>query len=128
MNRLMVYLDAIRDHLDLHQLPPVALLRVGVRSNPVSVQLDVDGLAEVARALLVWAGSLDEVTASIWRAPGSGSVHLEVYGRTPCGIPVEVYGYVEFDADVFPDMPAEVRQDLPLFVLRQWDTTGEVAA
>lgn len=128
MNRLMVYLDTIRDHLDLHQLPPVASLRVGVRSNPVSVQLDVDGLAEVSRALLVWAGSLDEVRASIWRAPESGSVHLDVHGRTPCGVPVEVYGCVEFDADVFPDLPAQVRQDLPLFVLHQWDTTGEVAA
>ena len=56
------------------------------------------------------------------------SVHLSVTGRTPCGIPVLVYGGVSHDPAVFPDLPAGARQDMPVFQLRQWSRPGEVAA
>ncbi|GAB3709379.1 hypothetical protein GCM10027598_14450 [Amycolatopsis oliviviridis] len=128
MNRLMVFLDAIRDHLDSFALPPTASVRVGVGPDPITVQLDSDRLEDVARGLLTWAASLDDVTASLWRPAGGGSVHLEPSGRTPCGIPVVVYGSVWFDEATFPDLPAGMRQEMPVFVLRQWNTPGEVAA
>jgi hypothetical protein len=55
-------------------------------------------------------------------------VHLSVTGRTPCGIPVDVYSGVAYDAAVFPDLPAGARQDMPVFQLRQWSRPWEVAA
>ena len=130
MNTLMVFLDAIRDHLDLHQLPPVASLVIGDRpGRPVSVQLGARGdLAEVAGGLLRWASTLDGVAASIWRVPEGGSVHLSIQGRMPCGVPVDVYGGVRFEETVFPDLPAGTRQDLPVFVLHTWARPEGVAA
>ncbi|RSM81393.1 hypothetical protein DL991_07595 [Amycolatopsis sp. WAC 01375] len=127
MNRLLVFLDAIRDHLDEHVLPPAALVSVSSHLDPISVQLDVTKLDAVASALLRWVSTLDTVTGSIVRAPGD-SVVLSVAGRTPCGVPVKVYGVAEYDPDVFLDLPARVRQDLPIAVLRGWAATGEVAA
>jgi hypothetical protein len=46
----------------------------------------------------------------------------------PCGVPVRVYGAVDFSEDLFPDLPAGSRQDMPVFVLRQWTRPGEAAA
>ncbi|KDN19466.1 hypothetical protein [Amycolatopsis rifamycinica] len=128
MNRLMVFLDTIRDHLDLHQLPPVATLTVRTWSDPLTVQLDAHRLSDVAGALLTWANTLDDVAASLWRTSDGDSVHLSITGRTPCGIPVHVYSGVHFDPAVFPDLPAGARQDMPVFQLRQWTRPGEVAA
>ncbi|MFF4597108.1 hypothetical protein [Amycolatopsis sp. NPDC001319] len=128
MNSLMIFLDAIRDHLDLHQLPPVASLDVTAWSRPITVQLDVDGLPEVARALVVWANTLDDVTASLWRVHEGVSVHLSILGRTSCGIPVRVYGAVPFEPSTFPDLPAGAKQTMPVHALRGWTTPGEVAA
>ncbi|WP_435832081.1 hypothetical protein [Amycolatopsis japonica] len=85
-------------------------------------------MTDVARSLVVWADSLENVSTSIWRVPHGGRVHLEVHGRTPCGIPVVVYGGVWFDEATFPDLPAGMRQEMPVFVLRQWNSPGEVAA
>ncbi len=128
MNRLMVLLDAIRDHLDSFALPPAASVRVGIGPDPITVQLDSRRLEDVARGLLTWANSLEDVKASLWRPEGGASVHLELTGRTPCGIPVVVYGGVWFDEATFPDLPAGMRQEMPVFVLRQWNSPGEVAA
>ncbi|MFI5583757.1 hypothetical protein ACIA5G_01880 [Amycolatopsis sp. NPDC051758] len=128
MNRLMVFLDTIRDHLDLHQLPPVATVTVRTWSDPLTVQLDAHRLPDVAGALLTWANTLDGVAAQLWRTRDGRSVHLSVTGRTPCGIPVLVYGGVSHDPAMFPDLPAGERQDMPVFQLRQWSRPGEVAA
>ncbi|WP_370934897.1 hypothetical protein [Amycolatopsis sp. cg13] len=128
MNRLMIFLDAIRDHLDLYQLPPVASLDVTAWSRPITVQLDAEGLSEVARALRVWAHTLDDVTANLWRVRDGVSVHLSITGRTPCGIPVRVYGAVPFDPSTFPDLPAGDTQEMPVSLLRDWTLPGEVAA
>lgn len=128
MNPVMIFLDAIRDHLDLHELPPVCSVTVTKWTDPIKVQLDTSDLAETARGLGVWANTLDEVVASLSRMPSGQSVHLRVCGRTPCGIPVEVYSGVPFSEDVFPDLPVGARQDMPLFVLRGWADAGEVAA
>jgi hypothetical protein len=128
VNRLMVFLDTIRDHLDLHQLPPVAALTVRTWSDPLTVQLDTHRLPDVAGALLTWANTLDDVSASLWRVHDGDSVHLSVGGRTPCGVPVHVYSGVAYDSATFPDLPAGQRQDMPVFQLRQWTRPGEVAA
>jgi hypothetical protein len=129
MNTTMVFLDAIRDHLDLHVFGPVSSVMVTSDSRPVAVQLGTArDLSGVASALVTWAGTLDDVSAEIWRTPPGSSVHLIVNGRMPCGVPVHVYGGVDFSEDVFPDLPAGSRQDMPVFVLRQWSRSGEVAA
>ncbi len=125
----MVFLDAIRDHLDLHVLGPVASVNVTSGPDPIWVQLGARReLPEVASALVTWAETLDEVSAQIWRTPAGTSVHLIVSGRMPCGVPVRVYGAVDFSEDLFLDLPAGSRQDMPVFVLRQWTRSGEVAA
>ncbi|OXM59956.1 hypothetical protein [Amycolatopsis vastitatis] len=128
MNRLMVFLDAIRDHLDSHHLPPAASVDVNAWSSPITVQLDVDGLPEVARALLVWSQTLEDVSARLWRLCDSKWVHISITGRTPCGIPVQVFGVVRFEPSTFPDLPAGAKQDMPVYLLRCWTTPGEVAA
>jgi hypothetical protein len=130
VNTFMIYLDAIRDHLDLHQLPETASLTIGGRpDHPVQIQLGTGGeLVELAGGLLSWGATLDGVTASIWRVPDGGSVHLSIQGRMPCGVPVDVYGGTPFDETAFPDLPAGVRQDMPVFVLRGWARPEGVAA
>ncbi|MEC3978620.1 hypothetical protein [Amycolatopsis sp. H20-H5] len=128
MNPLMVFLDAIRDHLDEHELPPASTVSVSTWSSPISVLLDVNRVAAVSSALLRWASTLDLVSASIMRTEVSGSVHLAVRGRTSCGVPIQVYGAVAFDDDLFPDLPRNIRQNLPLHTLRGWtDNEGAVA-
>ena len=130
MNTLMVFLDAIRDHLDLHHLPDVASLDIGSRpGRPVVVQLGTRGdLTALAGSLLRWTATLDEVSASIWRVPDGGSVHLSITGRMPCGVPVDVYGGTPFDETMFPDLPAGARQDMPVFVMHTWARPEGVAA
>ncbi|WP_328606255.1 hypothetical protein OG943_40970 [Amycolatopsis sp. NBC_00345] len=129
MNPVMIFLDAIRDHLDLHVLPPVSSIDITKWTNPITVQLDADDLAGVSRALLAWANTLDTVTAHIQRMKPGDSVHLSIYGRTPCGVLVKVYGGVPFAEDTFPDLPVGIKQDVPLFIMRRWaDSAGEVAA
>ncbi|VVJ15556.1 Uncharacterised protein [Amycolatopsis camponoti] len=128
MNRLMIFLDAIRDHLDSYQLPPAASVDVNAWSSPITVQLDVDGLPEVSRALLVWTQTLEDVSARLWRLVDGRWVHLSISGRTPCGIPVVVFGVVRFEPSTFPDLPAGAKQDMPVYLLRGWSSPGEVAA
>ncbi|OXM67919.1 hypothetical protein [Amycolatopsis vastitatis] len=128
MNRLMIFLDAIRDHLDSYQLPPAASVDVNAWSSPITVQLDVDGLAAVARALLVWSQTLEDISARLWRLVDGKWVHISITGRTPCGIPVLVFGVVRFEPSTFPDLPAGAKQDMPVYLLRGWSTPGEVAA
>ena len=129
MNTTMVFLDAIRDHLDLHVFGPVASVNVTSGSDPIWVQLGARReLSEVASALVTWVETLDEVSAQIWRTPAGTSVHLIVNGRMPCRVPVHVYGAVDFSEDLFADLHAGSRQDMPAFVLRQWSSSGEVAA
>ncbi|MFJ1760743.1 hypothetical protein ACIOD2_10530 [Amycolatopsis sp. NPDC088138] len=128
MNRLMIFLDAIRDHLDSYQLPPAASVDVNAWSSPIAVQLDVDGLPEVARALLVWTQTLEDVSARLWRLVDGKWVHISITGRTPCGIPVLVFGVVRFEPSTFPDLPVGAKQDMPVYLLRRWSSPGEVAA
>lgn len=128
MNSLLTFLDAIRDHLDLHQLPALSAVDVSTGTRPVMVQLAALDLPTVASGLLTWADTLDDVSASLWRPRGGESVHLSITGRMPCGVPVYVYGAVRFADVVFPDLPVGAHQDVPVSVLRGWVMPGEVAA
>jgi hypothetical protein len=128
VNRLMIFLDGIREHLASYQLPPAASVDVNAWSSPITVQLDVDGLPEVSRALLVWTQTLEDVSARLWRLLDGTWVHISISGRTPCGIPVVVFGVVRFEPSSFPDLPAGVKQDMPVYLLRGWSSPGEVAA
>ncbi|SFQ63615.1 hypothetical protein [Amycolatopsis rubida] len=128
MNRLMVFLDAIRDHLDSHALPPACSVEVTPESGPVRVQLDTCDLPGVARGLSVWASTLDGSRASLRRTGDGKRVLVSLTGRTPCGVPVRVYGGVPFDPAAFPDLPLRTDQDMPVWLLRQWARAGgEVA-
>jgi hypothetical protein len=128
MNPLMTYLDSIRDHLDLYDLPPVWDVEVSVLSEPVRVHLKGADLPEVAAGLLAWVDTLELVTASLWRTPSGESVHLSITGRLAGGVPVRVYAGADFSETVFPDLPTDTRQDMPVFVLRGWSDKGEEVA
>ncbi|MCG3756321.1 hypothetical protein [Amycolatopsis sp. Poz14] len=128
MNRLMVFLDAIRDHLDSHALPPACSVEVTTWAAPVTVALDTDTVPGVVAGLATWAATLDGARVSLWRTPDGARVQLELTGRTPCGIPVRVYGGVPFDPSTFPDLLPETDQDLPVWLLREWARAGEAAA
>jgi hypothetical protein len=128
MNPLMTYLDSIRDHLDLYDLPPVWGVDVSVLSEPVQVHLKASDLPEVAAGLLAWADTLELVTAELWRTSSGESVHLSIRGRLAGGVPVRVYAGVKFAETVFPDLPTGSRQDMPVFVLRGWADSGEEVA
>lgn len=127
-------LDAVRDHLTEHPVP-ADISSVQVAVNPLdgehaTVHLRHLGLAELAGALLGWADTLTEITATAWRPPTSDRVHLAVTGRLATGPRVEVYGGVPFTESVFgADLQSGGQQSLALSVLRGWATdTGEVAA
>ncbi|HEV7980850.1 hypothetical protein [Amycolatopsis sp.] len=128
MNPLMTFLDTIRDHLDLYDLPPVAAVDVTTGYKPVTVMLEAFDLPAVASGLLAWADTLDQVTASLWRVSDRPSVHLSITGRMASGVPVRVWSAVAFSEAIFPDLPSGSRQEMPVFVLRVWADLGEVAA
>ncbi|WP_336159135.1 hypothetical protein [Amycolatopsis sp. VC5-11] len=128
MNQLMVFLDAIRDHLDSYALPPACSVEVTAWSSPVTVALDTDTLPGVVSGLATWSTTLDGARVSLWRTPGGTRVRLALTGRTPCGIPVYVWGYVPFDPATFPDLPLQTDQEMPVWLLRQWARAGEEAA
>ncbi|MGA6163907.1 hypothetical protein [Amycolatopsis magusensis] len=104
------------------------MVTVDVGSRPVTVQLWEAGLAQSCAALVAWADSLTEVSASLWRTPAGDSVHLDVTGRVPTGLPIRVYDAVPYDPVSFPDLPTNTRQDLAVSLLRRWSRGGEVAA
>ncbi|QFU94275.1 hypothetical protein YIM_45725 [Amycolatopsis sp. YIM 10] len=104
------------------------MVTVDAWSRPVTVQLCEVGLPRTCAALVVWADTLAEVSASLWRTPSGDSVHLDVTGRVPAGVPIRVYDAVPFDAVSFPDVPPDTRQDLAVSLLRMWSRGGEVAA
>ena len=128
MNPLMTFLDSIRDHLDLYDLPPSAAVDVTTGHKPVTVMLETFDLPVVASGLLAWADTLDQVTASLWRVPDRPSVHLSITGCMSSGVPVRVWSAVTFSERLFPDLPVGPRQEMPVFLLRVWADLEEVAA
>ncbi|MDI5979603.1 hypothetical protein [Amycolatopsis magusensis] len=121
---VLAFLDAVRGHLRAHVLPAPVGVQVTTWTKPVTVMLDEQGVTRLAGALVKWANTLTEVSASVWRTPGGDSVHLDVSGRVPSGVPVRVYGGVAYDASVFPDLPADTHQDVEVAQLRAWEVAA----
>jgi hypothetical protein len=46
--------------------------------------------------LLLWAYTLDQVSAQGWHAPG-GRLHISIDGRASTGVALKVYGGIPFD-------------------------------
>lgn len=125
MNTLTDHLDAILDHLAVHQLPRAASISVRAYDDfAVVVQLDSGRLAHLAGDLLTWAATLEDCAFSAWRVPAGHNVHVDLSGRLASGTGVKVYGGITFDPAVFPDMEPNGRQSVGLSVLRVWASTG----
>lgn len=118
-------LDAIRDHLATHAgLPgPWDVSVNGCREDAVTIQLQAYSLAGVASALLSWAATLTNVTASAWRA-GPDSVHLHVFGALADGTRVKIFDGLPYSPMVFPDLEQGGRQSVGLTTLRAWAVDG----
>jgi hypothetical protein len=46
--------------------------------------------------LLLWAYTLDQVSAQWWHTP-DGRLHLSIHGRASTGVALKVYGAISFD-------------------------------
>jgi len=122
-------LDSIRTHLAAFDLPHMWSVHVVTSfSGPhVTVQLARRESPEIAGALLAWADTLTEVTAEAWRIPSGDCMHLSVIGRLPDGVSVRVYGGVPFTQHgIGADLAPDASTTMPLAVLREWATLGEV--
>jgi hypothetical protein len=124
-------LDTIRTHLTTFEPPQVYSVNlVTAWGEPaVSMQLACHHLPNITSDLLAWADTLTNVTAEAWRVPSGDSVHLSVIGRLPEGVLVRVYGGVAFTENGFgADLAPDTSTTLPLAVLREQATLGEVTA
>jgi hypothetical protein len=85
---------ALCTHLAALELPAIASVHVSdAMSAPrMTVQLACHEHSAIAQGLLIWADTLTEVTAEVWRVPRGDSVHLSVTGLLPGGASVLVYG------------------------------------
>ncbi|WP_216205493.1 hypothetical protein [Amycolatopsis aidingensis] len=115
------FLDAIRAHLDRHNLPGPYSVRVSADDDrPVEVHLS-PGRGQLAEALLAWATTLDHPHVELRRYTTAGDgVLVTVCGRMPSGFPIEVWGGIAYDPAVFPTLTTGETQHAPLSLLRQW--------
>jgi hypothetical protein len=122
-------LNAICAHLKDFELPAISSVHAAalISGPQVTVQLAGHQPLEIARALLVWADTLTEVTAGAWRVPRGDSVQLSVTGRLLGGVAVEVYGGMPFTQHgISADLAADTITAIPLAILRHLTTLGEV--
>jgi hypothetical protein len=124
-------LNALRTHLSGVDLPaPCSAHLTTYPGEPqLTMQLARHHLPETTHSLLAWADTLTEVTAQSWRVPSGDSVHLSVTGRLPEGVLIRVYSSVPFTKNGFgADLAPDTSTTLPLAVLREQATLGEVTA
>jgi FtsP/CotA-like multicopper oxidase with cupredoxin domain len=122
-------LNALRTHLSVFEIPaPCSAHLTTYPGGPqVTMQLARHQLPETTHSLLAWADTLTEVTAEAWRVPSGDSVHLSVTGRLPEGVLIRVYGGVPFTKNgISCDLAPDTSTTVPLAVLREWATPGEV--
>jgi hypothetical protein len=78
-------------------LPAPAYVQLDVRKRQVVIQPQHrGGLAVELANLLMWAHTLDEVTAQWWRTTAD-RLHVTVYGRTGGGLRLKIYTGSPFD-------------------------------
>ena len=88
--------DALRAHLTTYPLPQPCSVRLDLIEPRIVVQIDADGHpADDLAELLVWAYTLNGVTASWWHTP-SGNLHVTIEGRTTAGIDFCVFGGIDY--------------------------------
>ncbi|MPZ83422.1 MAG: hypothetical protein GEV28_24735 [Actinophytocola sp.] len=126
-------LGSVREHLATRPVAAgIASVAVAVNSiegEHATVHLHSLELPELAGALLGWADTLTEITASAWRPPPGDRVHLSVSGQLDDGLAVTVYGGVAYVETMFgADLAPGGRHSVALGVLRGWATNGGAVA
>ncbi|WP_246271889.1 hypothetical protein [Amycolatopsis acididurans] len=81
-------------HLRAHPLPDPCMVSLRPADGEVDVQVAATAAVMHLSELLVWAYTLESVTASWWRTD-HGSLHLTVEGRAQ-GVRFHVYGGIGF--------------------------------
>ncbi len=130
MTTTVALLDAIRVHLTEFELPELYSVNLtkSLSGPSVTAQLACHTLPQIADALLAWADTLTDATVEAWRVPRGDCVHLSVIGRLSSGASVAVYGGVDFtDHSIGKDLTPDAHTTVPLTVLRERATLGEVA-
>jgi hypothetical protein len=94
--RLAALTETWRALLTDCSLPEPAVVSLEPTVNRITIQAGggqdpLDHLAE----LLLWAYTLDQVTAQWWHTP-EGNLHLTIHGRTTAGVAFKVYGGIPF--------------------------------
>ena len=85
-----------RSHMLGRSLPAPAYVHLEVSERRVAVQIDVGrNTSERLANLLLWAHTLDEVTAQWWRTTAN-SLHITIHGRTSGGLRMHLYMGVPF--------------------------------
>ena len=85
-----------RSHMLGRSLPAPAYVHLEVTDRRVSLQVDAGGTSSERLAnLLLWAHTLDEVTAQWWRT-SADNLHITINGRTNSGLRMHLYMGVPF--------------------------------
>ena len=124
-------LAAVCAHHSAFGLPAMASVHaVASLSAPqVTVQFACHDPSAIARALLAWADTLNQVTARAWRLPQGDSVHLSVTGLLPGGCSVLVYGGLPATHRALgADLPPNATTTIPLPMLWPAATVEEASA
>jgi hypothetical protein len=124
-------LVSVAEHLGGFELDePVTVIAAACPVGPLAaIQLSGELLPTLAAALLTWADTLDNVTATAWRptCPDDDLVQLEVRGRLTDNTPVKVYGGL-LDGPSLAGLAPGGRQTLSFGLLREWATFAEAVA
>jgi hypothetical protein len=124
-------LGSIREHLSAFPLTfPLVSVYAGcdlTHGEHVTVHLSAARLADLAGALLGWAGTLTGIAVTAWRPPHGQTVHLTLTGQLHDSTRVNVFGGIVYTDTIFGDLQPEGRQGVALSILRAWaagDTAG----
>jgi hypothetical protein len=95
--RLTALTEAWRTFLRDCPLTEPAVVSLEPTLTRISIQAGhhQDALDHVGE-LLLWAYTLDQVSAQWWHTPG-GRLHLSIDGRASSGVALKVYGGIPFD-------------------------------
>ncbi|TVT17400.1 hypothetical protein FNH06_31675 [Amycolatopsis acidiphila] len=93
-------------HLHEHPLPEPCTVTLNPAVPEVEVQVSPGTAVSHLAELLVWAYTLDQVTATWWHTD-HGTLHITIWGRVAGGARFRVYGGITF-ADCTGLVPLEV--------------------
>ena len=122
-------LDSLRAHLAEFELPALCSVHItkSLSGPNVTAQLACHTLPQITSGLLAWANTLTRGIAEVWRVPRDDCVHLSVIGCLPGEVSIRVYGGVPCTPrGLGCDLPPDASTTVPLAVLRERATVGEV--